>query len=88
MKMETADGSDDFEYYFASDDTTKVTPQKSQIDEAVAEVQSFFDSPCEKDKNNLEQLGVYKMIREVFVKYNTILPTSAPVERIFQFESK
>lgn len=86
--MEAGIESDDFEYYFASDDTTTATANTPQMDEAVSEVHSFFDSPCEKDKNNLEQLGVYKMIREVFVKYNTILPSSAPVERIFLFESK
>lgn len=84
--MDQGSKSDDFAYYFASDDNT--TAQRSQCHEVASEVQSFFDSPCEKDKNNLEQLSVYKMIREVFVKYNTILPSSAPVERFFSFESK
>lgn len=88
MKVETGEETDDFEYYFAVEDSKKMTVQKSLNDEAVSEVQSFFDSPCEKDKNNLEQLGVYKMIREIFIKYNTILPSSVPVSRIFSFESK
>lgn len=83
-----AEESDNFEYYFASDDTSKATASESQIVEAVSEVHSFLDRPCERDRNNLEQLDAYKMIREVFVKYNTILTSSAPVERIFSFESK
>lgn len=88
MKIETGDDEpDDFEYYFASDDRTKATEQQSQHEAAVLEVQSFLEIPCEKDKNNLEQLGIYKIIREVFVRYNTILPSSAPVERLFSFES-
>lgn len=87
--MDTNVETDDFEYYFASDDNTKATTQKLQIDEAASsEVHSFFDSPCEKDKNNLEQLDLHKMVRKVFIKYNTILPSSAPVERIFGFERK
>lgn len=49
------------------------------------EVISFLSDPCTDD---LKILKKYPHIRKVFIKYNSILPSSAPIERVFSYASK
>lgn len=89
-KAHAEDELDGFEYYFVSDDNKRVPADDFAIDEAVKEVQAFLSSPCANNKNDFRQLDEdeYKLIQELFGKYNTILPSSTAVEDIFGFTSK
>lgn len=53
-----------------------------------AEVLSFLNSTTEGDENSFQQFDTYPTIRQIFVKYNTLLPSSAAVERLFSLGSK
>ncbi|KAL7307826.1 hypothetical protein TKK_0000146 [Trichogramma kaykai] len=40
---------------------------------------------AEPPTTNLSDLNRFKKIRKIFLKFNTILPSSAPVERLFSY---
>lgn len=52
------------------------------------EVDTFFTSPRSSSVDDLSQIKNTKYLRLVFLKYNTPLPSSAHVERVFSFASK
>lgn len=49
------------------------------------EVMSFLSSCATDDDSDLKQLDSFPHIRRLFIKYNTILASSAPVERLFSY---
>lgn len=52
------------------------------------DVLSFLNAPCEADEENYRpQLEEHPYVKRVFVKYNTIIPSSAEVERLFSVAS-
>uniref|UniRef100_A0A9J8CTB9 Transposase n=1 Tax=Cyprinus carpio carpio TaxID=630221 RepID=A0A9J8CTB9_CYPCA len=59
---------------FFTFETTQMTSSSAE-----EEVQRYLRDP---DKS-LASLKMYPMIRDLFLKYNTTLPSSAPVERLF-----
>lgn len=59
---------------FFTFETTQMTSSSAE-----EEVQRYLQDP---DKS-LASLKMYPMIRDLFLKYNTTLPSSAPVERLF-----
>lgn len=55
--------------------------RSSSLSTANPELNRYLDSP----QTNLTMLKDFPTIRKMFFKYNTQLPTSAPVERMFNF---
>ena len=81
-KQEVRDGYFDFE----SDDETDMKSQSDNADKqskASIQVLKFLDDP---DKS-IGLLQRYPIVKEVFLKFNTPLVSSAPVEKLFSFGS-
>ena len=68
--------------FFHLADDEEETPQ-TQKNITSIEVLQFLEDP----NNNLESLHHYPKIKNVFLKFNTSLTSSAPVERLFSFAS-
>lgn len=62
--------------------------QQNQEDDLMSEVIAYLQSPYSEDENNLDQLAAHKHIQVLFLKFNGILTSSAPVERLFSLGSK
>lgn len=79
-----------FSYDFESENDADSVGESSSIDvdmEIQAEVLNYLKSPCAKDVNCVDEIKSMKYLRNVFIKYNTPVPSSAPVERLFSFAS-
>ena len=68
--------------YFQWSDDEEETPQ-TQKNLTSIEVLQYLEDP----NTNLESLHRYPKIKNVFLKFNTSLTSSAPVERLFSFAS-
>lgn len=62
------------------------TPQEELAIEQ--DVLRFLSSPRSSAERDLIQLNEYPIIRKIFLKYNTPLTSSAPVERLFSYAGK
>lgn len=60
---------------FFSFENTQVTSSTK----AEEEIRNYLQDPCKA----LDSLKLYPIIKSLFLKYNTTLPSSAPVERLF-----
>ncbi|XP_071578926.1 uncharacterized protein [Temnothorax nylanderi] len=47
-----------------------------------SDVEAIFQKFSTESRNDLELLNLYPIVKEVFLKFNTPLPSSAPVERL------
>ena len=61
------------------DDFFAFVAEPKTSDSFTAEVDAFLNDPCKE----LIALHKYSHIMKLFVKFNTPLPSSAPVERLF-----
>lgn len=52
------------------------------------EIISYLREKCVDDIDDLTVLNQYPLLRKVFIEFNTILPSSAPVERVFSYASE
>ena len=78
------DGGDTDDDYFAfadSADTESSQPAADITFKCDLEVMQFLDD----SKKDLEMLNRYPVVKKLFVKHNAILPSSAPVGRLFSF---
>jgi len=69
-----ADTSDDFYSFSMHDSDSEVADSRCK-----AEALQFLNDPS----HELEQLRKYPVVARVFVRYNTSVPSSAPVQRLF-----
>ena len=74
---------DDRDEFDSSDEEMETENSSIATNQTKIEVLRFLD---DADKN-LDCLQRYPVMKEVFIKFNTTLPSSAPVERLFSFGS-
>lgn len=52
------------------------------------DVMSFLKKPCQNDENNLEQLKHHPLVQKLFIRYNSIVSSSAALERSIPLNGK
>lgn len=71
-----------FQYRFMDSDVPQETLAKEQ------DVLRFLSSPRSSAERDLFQLNQHPTVRRIFLKYNTPITSSAPVERLFSYAGK
>lgn len=66
--------SGDMDDNFFSFENTQIASTKAEN-----EIRNYLQDPCK----TLDALKLYPIVKSLFLKYNTTLPSSAPVERLF-----
>lgn len=61
------------------------TENRNQDQQIRIEIMSYLRRSASDEAEDLSQLDEFPIIRKLFVKYNCLLPSSASVERIFNF---
>lgn len=72
--------SDDSDDFFVFENDTSSASDRTAYDE----VRKYL----EDSDNSIKSLQAFPIIKHLFIKYNTTLPSSAPVERLFSLGGK
>lgn len=78
QKSNTNSGKSNF-FHYGQDDTEEYAP----VTEISNQILQFLND----DYREFSMLDRYPAVKQVFLKYNTPLPSSAPVERLFTYET-
>lgn len=60
--------------------------QNTTVDRTVSiqlDVMTFLKKPCEPNLHNRDQLKEHPIVKQLFVKFNSVSSSSAPAERLF-----
>lgn len=80
--------TDDYSKLYRLHDDSQCTTSIDKATYISNDILTYLNEPSEKNFKNLQQLNRHNYVKQLFLKYNTILPSSAPVERLFSFASK
>lgn len=73
-----------FPYRFESDESA-VNSEKTS---AQIDIMTFLKNPCSETEDDLSQLHQHEYVKPLFLKFNSIRPASAVVERLFSYAGK
>lgn len=45
------------------------------------DIMSFLKKPCQNDETNLEELKLHPWVQKLFIRYNSIISSTAALER-------
>lgn len=80
-----------FEYTFYEDNrcVDETNSLSVEIVQAKArhftEITRYLSQECTSDINNLEQLTFFDVMKNLYIKFNVIMPSESDVERLFSF---
>ena len=75
------DTDDDYFAFTNSADAESLQAASDTTNKCDLEVMQFLDD----SKKDLEILNRYHIVKKLFVQHSAVLPSSAPVERLFSF---